>query len=53
MNFSNKILNFYFNLPKKDLPLPNGVETIYPFENKEVQSVMKTFFQKYYADSNL
>ena len=51
MNFSNKILNFYFNLPK-DLPLPNGVETIYPFDNKEVQSVMKTFFQKYYADSN-
>ncbi|CAA6827396.1 MAG: Unknown protein [uncultured Sulfurovum sp.] len=51
MNFSNKILNFYFNLAK-DLPLPNGVETIYPFDNKEVQSVMKTFFQKYYADSN-
>jgi len=52
MNFSNKILNFYFNLPK-DLSLPNGVETIYPFDTKEVQSVMKTFFQKYYADSNL
>ncbi|CAA6820129.1 MAG: Unknown protein [uncultured Sulfurovum sp.] len=51
MNFSDKILNFYFNLPK-DLPLPNGVETIYPFDNKEVQSIMKTFFQKYYADSN-
>ena len=50
MNFSNKILNFYFNLPK-DLPLPHGVETIYPFENKEVQSVMKIFFHKYYADS--
>ncbi|CAA6811916.1 MAG: Unknown protein [uncultured Sulfurovum sp.] len=51
MNLSNKILDFYFNLPK-DLPLANGVETIYPFDNKEVQSVMKTFFQKYYADSN-
>lgn len=50
MNFSNKILNFYFNLPK-NLDLANGVESIYPFENKEVKCVMKIFFQKYYADS--
>jgi hypothetical protein len=51
MNFSEKILGFYFNLPK-DLALPNGVETIYPFDNSEVQEIMKTFFDKYYADSN-
>jgi len=50
MDFSDKILDFYFKLPK-DLLLPNEVETIYPFENEEVQSVMKSFFERYYTDS--
>jgi len=47
--FSNQILDFYFSLPK-DTPLPNGVETIYPFDNPETCRVMRTFFDKYYAD---
>jgi hypothetical protein len=51
MNFSEKILEFYFNLPK-DLALPNGVETIYPFDTPEVQEVMKSFFGHYYGDAN-
>ena len=50
MTFSKQILDFYFSLPK-DSPLPNGVETIYPFDNKETQRVMQTFFDKYYADT--
>ena len=50
MTFSKQILDFYFNLPK-ELPLPNGVEIIYPFNNVETKRVMETFFNKYYADN--
>ncbi len=50
MTFSKQILDFYFNLPK-ELSLPNGVETIYPFNNEETQRIMQEFFQKYYADT--
>lgn len=49
MIFSKDILDFYFSLPK-DISLPNGVETIYPFDNTETRRVMQTFFNKYYAD---
>jgi len=48
-SFSKQILDFYFSLPK-DTPLPNGVETIYPFDNAETRRVMQTFFNKYYND---
>lgn len=51
MNFSEQIRDFYFNLPK-ELPLPNGVETIYPFDNAETQRVMQQFFDKYYDDTS-
>jgi len=50
MTLSKQILDFYFSLPK-DTPLPNGVETIYPFDNDETKRVMQTFFNKYYDDS--
>ena len=50
MTFSKQILDFYFSLPK-DLALPNGVETIFPFDNPETREVMQTFFNKYYNDS--
>ncbi len=50
MTFSKQILDFYFSLPK-EMPLPNGVETIYPFDNVETKRVMQTFFDKYYADT--
>ena len=49
MTFSKQILDFYFSLPK-DTPLPNGVNTIYPFDNTETRRVMQTFFDKYYDD---
>jgi len=51
MTFAKQILDFYFSLPK-DLVLPNGVETIYPFDNPETREVMQTFFDKYYNDAN-
>lgn len=50
MTFSEQILDFYFSMPRS-LPLPNGVETIYPFDNEETQRVMQTFFNKYYNDT--
>ena len=49
-SFSKQILDFYFPLPK-NTPLPNGVKTIYPFDNEETRRVMQTFFDKYYADT--
>lgn len=50
MTFSKQIQDFYFNLPK-ELPLPHGVEIIYPFDNVETKRVMEIFFNKYYADN--
>jgi len=50
MTFAKQILDFYFTIPK-DLTLPNGVETIYPFDNEETQRVMQTFFRRYYDDT--
>ena len=51
MTFAKQILDFYFSLPK-ELPLPNGVETIYPYDNPETREVMQRYFQKYYDDIN-
>lgn len=50
LSFSKQILDFYFNLPQA-LPLPEGVETIYPFDNPKTRQIMQTFFEKYYADT--
>ncbi len=50
MTFAKQILDFYFSLPK-ELPLPNGVETIYPYDNPETRDVMQRYFQKYYDDT--
>ena len=49
-SFAKQILDFYFSLPK-DTAIPNGVSTIYPFDNAETKRVMQTFFDKYYDDS--
>ena len=51
MTFAKQILDFYFSLPK-ELPLPNGVETIYPYDNPETRDVMQRYFKKYYDDTN-
>lgn len=50
MTFSEQILDFYFTLPKS-LALPEGVETIYPFDQAETRKVMQQFFETYYADT--
>ena len=51
MSFATQVLDFYFSLPNSFTP-PNGVETIFPFENPETRRVMEIFFNKYYADDN-
>ena len=51
MTFSEQILDFYFTLPRT-LPLPDGVESIYPFDHAETRKVMQQFFEKYYADTH-
>lgn len=50
MTFSQQVLDFYFTM-RKDMLLPNGVETIYPFDNAETKRVMQIFFNKYYDDN--
>lgn len=49
-SFGEKVLDFYFTM-KNDLVLPEGVETIFPFDNEETRRVMEIFFEKYYSDS--
>ena len=49
--FSSQILDFYFSLSSKP-PLPQGVEAIYPFDNPETKTLMQTFFNRYYNDTN-
>jgi len=51
VSFATQILDFYFSLPNSFIP-PNGVETIFPFENPETRRVMELFFNTYYADDN-
>ncbi len=50
MTFAKQVFDFYFTIPK-DISLPEGVETIYPFDNEETRRVMRTFFNKYYDDT--
>ena len=50
VTLSEQILDFYFTMPK-DLPLPEGVETTYPYDDRETQRVTSEFFEKYYADN--
>lgn len=51
MTFAKQILDFYFGL-SANAPLPKGVEPIYPLGDDETKRVMKTFFNKYYDDTN-
>lgn len=50
MLVSDRILHFYQSL-KIEIPLPEGVEVINPYQNKEVIEVCKAFYSKYYNDT--
>lgn len=48
--FGHQMLEYYTQLriPR----LPNGVEPLLPFENPETWSMMQTFYQRFYNDTN-
>ena len=50
MTLDKQILDFYFSMPQ-DLILPDGIETIYPYQDSKTQEVMQLFYKKYYADT--
>jgi len=52
MNFCDRVLHFYHQL---ELPggLPEGVNVLNPYQEKEVQAVVETFYQKYYSPVRL
>ena len=51
MNFQEKYFNF---IDQIDFPesLPRGVEILNPFKVTETYQLSKSFYQKYYSDSN-
>lgn len=51
MLLSDKILDFLFHLDF-NVPLPNGVEVMHPFDDEETSRVVKEFYRKYYGDDN-
>ncbi len=50
MSFSQKILDYHFAL-KPDWKLPQGVEILFPYSEKETREVMQSFYEKYYDDA--
>ena len=51
MHFGKRVLDYHFRLVP-DLALPNGIEWLMPYENKETRLCMKSFYSKFYGDSN-
>ena len=49
--FGTKVLDYYLNL-KPDIKVPEGVEILYPYDNKETITQMKKFYSKFYSDKN-
>lgn len=51
MTFGEKVINFY---QKLQVPqnLPEGVETLFPFESDLVTQIVENFNRKYFHDSN-
>lgn len=54
MKLSKQILQFYNNLDTQQIRLPSSVEVLNPYFNssKELQTVLNSFYQKYYDDQN-
>ena len=49
MPLSRDILDYHFNLAS-DIPLPDGVEWLYPYDDTETRRCMTLFYEKYYND---
>ena len=50
MNFSDQILSFYRQLNIRTA-LPDGVEVLMPYQDKQVVVLCEQFYKKYYSDS--
>lgn len=50
MPWSKNILDYHFNL-STDLPLPEGVSWLFPYDNEETRRCMQLFYKKYYHDN--
>lgn len=50
-NFGVQVTSFYKSL-RFDASLPPGVEVMNPFSEKVVFGIIKTFYEKYFADTN-
>ncbi|MEP2773695.1 MAG: uracil-DNA glycosylase family protein [Fulvivirga sp.] len=50
MTFAKKVIDFYKNI---EVPtnLPEGVEVLHPFNEREVTSIVNEFYNKYYQDN--
>jgi len=50
MRFSEKVLQFYSSL-KLDVPLPEKVEVMNPYQNKNTVALCEKFYTKYYNET--
>jgi len=51
MSFADKAINYFFSL-RKPIKIQKGIGLINPYEKKEVQNIVKLFYQKYFNDNN-
>lgn len=49
MNWSKNILEYHFGL-QTDIPLPDSVEWLFPYENAETKRCMTAFYDRFYND---
>ncbi|MCB0635758.1 MAG: DUF4918 family protein [Lewinella sp.] len=49
MTFAQQVLDFHFSLPA-ELPVPKGIEVLYPYGEAMTQACMRDFYKKYYGE---
>ncbi|RLD19845.1 MAG: DUF4918 domain-containing protein [Bacteroidetes bacterium] len=49
MTWTKNILKYHFGL-KTDIPLPDNVEWLFPYENEETKRCMTEFYDRFYND---
>lgn len=50
VSFGNQVINYYSSLAKP-AGLPKGVEVLYPYDEREVQEIVRQFYSGYYNDN--
>lgn len=51
MSFAKKVLKFYQSLDLT-VPLPEGIEAMNPYQDRNAMAICSQFYQKFYADDN-